>query len=79
MAGKNIMIHYHRRTGSYLVAEPRPWAKENQVHFPTYDFITNHPNMKSNESLLIEQQNSQRVANMPKIVLIQNLDSNLTL
>lgn len=62
-----------------MVTEPRPWARENQVHFPTYDFINNHPNVETIERFLIEQRNFQIVVNTPDFVLIQNVDPNLIL
>jgi len=79
MAAKHFMIYYHIGTGTYVVTEPRPWARENQAHFPTYDFTTNHPNVDTIERFLIEQRNFQRVINTPDIVLIQNVDPNLIL
>jgi hypothetical protein len=79
MSAKHFIIYYQRGAGTYVVTEPRPWARENQVHFPTYDFITNHPNVETIERFLIEQRNFQRVVNTPDFVLIQNVDPNLIL
>jgi hypothetical protein len=79
MAAKHFLIYYHRGAGTFVVTEPRPWARENQVHFPNYDFITNHPNVETIERFLIEQRNFQRVVNTPDFVLIQNVDPNLIL
>lgn len=79
MAAKHFLIYYHRGAGTFVVTEPRPWARENQVHFPTYDFIANHPNVETIERFLIEQRNFQRVVNTPDFVLIQNVDPNLIL
>jgi hypothetical protein len=72
-------IFHLRGAGTYAVTGSRPWARENQVHFPTYDFITIHANVESIERFLIEQRNFQRVVNMPDFVLIQNVDPNLIL
>lgn len=79
MAAKHFLIYYHRGAGTFVVTEPRPWARENQGHFPTYDFIINHPNVETIERFLIEQRNFQRVVNTPDFVLIQNVDPNLIL
>ena len=46
MAAKHFMIYYHRGTGTYVVTEPRPWARENQHYFPNYGFTNmkdDHP------------------------------------
>jgi hypothetical protein len=38
MAAKHFMIYYQKGSGTYVVTEPRPWARENQHHFPNYNF-----------------------------------------
>jgi hypothetical protein len=32
MAAKHFMIYYQKGSGTYVVTEPRPWARENQHH-----------------------------------------------
>jgi len=76
---KHFMIYYKRGTGTYVVTEPRPWARENQGHFPQYDFINNHPTTDDVENWLINNSHFQAVINTPEIVVIQNLDPNLNL
>jgi len=34
MAAKHFMFYYKRGTGTFVVTEPRPWARENQNLFP---------------------------------------------
>lgn len=35
------MIYYKKGSGTYIVPEPKPWAKENQNYFPRYTFQSN--------------------------------------
>jgi hypothetical protein len=80
MAAKHFIIYYAKGTGAYVVTEPRPWARENQVFFSNYSFQPNdHPTTKSIEKWLIENRNFQRVVNNDEVVVIQNLDPNLNL
>ena len=79
MAAKHFIIYYKRGTGTFIVTEPRPWAKENQHLFPEYDFINGTPITNEVERLLINQHGFQTVIENEDIVLIQNLDINLEL
>ena len=72
------MIYYQRGTGTYVVTEPRPWARENQHHFPAYTFQhNNHPTTDFVETWLIDIKNFKRVVDNDSISLIQNVDPNL--
>lgn len=78
MAAKHFMIYYHRGTGTFVVTEPRPWARENRHHFPNYTFQpNNHPTTDVVEAWLIENRNFQRVVDNDIVSLIQNVDPNL--
>jgi hypothetical protein len=80
MAAKHFMIYYKRGTGTYVVTEPRPWARENQHHFPNYTFQpNNHPTTDTVEAWLIENRNFQRVVDNDFVSLIQNVDPDLDL
>ena len=80
MAAKHFMIYYQNGSGTYVVTEPRPWARENQHHFPNYTFQpNNHPNTEVIEAWLIENRNFQRVINNNSISLIQNVNPDLDL
>ncbi len=79
MAAKHFMMYYKRGTGTFVVTEPRPWAKENQILFPDYDFIERVPTTNTVEQLLINQYGFQKVLENEDVVLIQNVDTNLTL
>lgn len=80
MAAKHFMIYYHRGTGTYVVTEPRPWARENQHHFPNYTFQpNNHPTTDAVEAWLIENRNFQRVVDNDFVSLIHNVDPDLEL
>jgi hypothetical protein len=39
MAAKHFMMYYKRGTGTFIITEPLPWARENQELFPDYNFI----------------------------------------
>lgn len=80
MAAKHFIIYYKKGTGTYVVTEPRPWARENQHHFPDYTFQPdNHPITKVIESWLINNKNFTRVVDNKFISLIQNVDPDLEL
>jgi hypothetical protein len=77
---KHYMIYYKSGTGTYLVTEPRPWARENQHFFPQFDFINTHPTTNEIEQWLIQNRNFQLpLINDNNVVVIQNLDPNLNL
>ncbi len=59
------MIYYKQGTGTYVVTEPRPWARENQHLFPHFDFVNNH-------HFEIDVETAA-------VVVIQNLDPYLVL
>jgi hypothetical protein len=62
MAAKHFMIYYGTGTGTYIVTEPRPWARENQNLFPNFTFQpNNHPTTNFIEDWLIENRNFVRV------------------
>lgn len=79
MAAKHFMMYYKRGTGTFVLTEPRPWAKENQILFPDYDFIERVPTTNTVEQLFINQYGFQKVLENEDVVLIQNVDTNLTL
>lgn len=73
------MIYYKRGTGTFVVTEPRPWARENQHHFPEYDFIDNHPTTNVIQNYLITNFNFVVGHADDEISVIHNLDPNLNL
>lgn len=79
MSAKHFMIFYKKGTGTFIVTEPRPWAKENQHLFPEYDFINRIPITTEVEKRLINHHGFQLVIDNEDIVLIQNLDISLEL
>ncbi|GAA6765734.1 hypothetical protein AAFH68_16720 [Flavobacterium sp. CGRL1] len=76
---KQFMIYYKRGTGTFVVTEPRPWARENQHHFPGIDFKKNHPKTDTIQNYLIENFNFTVGHNDDQISVIFNLDPNLDL
>lgn len=80
MAAKHFMIYYGIGTGTYIVTEPRPWARENQNLFPNFTFQpNNHPTTNFIEDWLIENRDFVRVFVNDEIIVIQNLNPNLIL
>lgn len=80
MSAKHFMIYYKKGTGTFVVTEPRPWARENRHHFPNYSFQPkNHPTTDFIEAWLIENRNFQRVVNNNVVSLIQNINPDLEL
>jgi len=75
------MIYYKKGTGSYVISEPRPWARENQHYFPHYSFLgNNHPTTEVVEELLINTKGFKRgFFNYPTVEVIYNLDPNIDL
>ena len=54
MDAKHFVIYYQRGAGTFVVTEPRPWARENQHHFPNFTFQpNNHPTPIEIEKWLI--------------------------
>jgi hypothetical protein len=75
---KHFIIYYPKGTGTYVVTEPRPWARNNPNYFPNCDFVNTHPTTSEIESFLIQYFDFHYVnTNNPDVVLIQNLDANL--
>ena len=80
MDAKHFVIYYQRGAGTFVVTEPRPWARENQHHFPNFTFQpNNYPTPIEIEKWLIDNRNFRKVVNTADIVVVQNLDPNLTL
>lgn len=76
---KHFMIYYKQGTGTYVVTEPRPWARENQGYFPGFDFINNHPTTDEVENYLINNQQFVVGHNDNDVKVIHNLDPGLGL
>jgi hypothetical protein len=78
---KQFIIYYKKGTGTYIITEPRPWARENQQYFPGYDFTpANHPTSDTIKNYLIENFNfKENLENNQEVQLIYNLDPNLEL
>lgn len=75
---KHILIYYKKGTGTYVVSEPRPWARENSILFPDYDFDKKHPTTETIEKWLIKNKNFKKSEfKNSNITLIFNLDPNV--
>jgi hypothetical protein len=81
MRNKHFLIYYKKGTGTFVVTEPKPWARENQEHFPNYNFQKkNEPTTENIEKYLMENFGFkiERFVN-PNIIVLRNLDPNLNL
>ena len=78
MAAKHFLIYYKKGTGTFVVTEPLPWARENQQFFPNFNFQgRNYPRTNEIEKWLIENKGFKRVLKGGRVVLLQNLNLNL--
>ncbi|GAO42321.1 hypothetical protein FPE01S_01_13350 [Flavihumibacter petaseus NBRC 106054] len=75
------MIYYKRGTGTFIVTEPKPWAHENQKHFPEYSFNDGDvPTVDEIETYLIKNYNFKLEADkINKISVLFNLNPSLNL
>ena len=76
---KQFIIYYKRGTGTFVVTEPRPWARENRHHFPEIDFEKKHPTTKYIQNYLINHLNFNIGHEDDEISVIYNLDPNLNI
>jgi hypothetical protein len=79
---KHYLIYYKQGTGTFIVTEPRPWARENQHHFPGFNFINaqvgNHPTTGDVEDYLMANFGFiQNVNPAAGISLLYNFDPNV--
>jgi hypothetical protein len=75
MANKHFIIYYKNGTGTYIVTEPRPWARENQNLFPDFDFTNITPTTNRIIKWLIENRGFQKqIFEERGIVVISNLN-----
>ena len=75
MANKHFIIYYKNGTGTYIVTEPRPWARENQNLFPGFNFTNITPNTNMIIKWLIENRGFQKqIFEESGIVVISNLN-----
>lgn len=78
-ADKHFLIFYKRGTGTFIVTEPRPWARENQAHFPNYDFISDEPTTNTICDYLVKEFNFVKQVDKSGIKAFTNLDPDLNI
>lgn len=78
MAKKHFMIYYQKGSGTFVVTEPRPWARENLNLFEEFDFNNNQPTTNYIENFLIQNYGFELMLNDDNVRLIQNVNLNLT-
>lgn len=76
---KHFMIYYKQGTGTYVVTEPRPWARENQHLFPGRNFVNDHPTTEEIENCLTDNHQFVVGHDDVNVKVIHNLDPNLGL
>ncbi len=73
---KHFIFYYKQGTGTYIITEPRPWSRENQHHFPNYDFIGNFPTTDVIENFLMVNYGFQQQL-YPTTSILYNFDPNM--
>ena len=74
------MMYYKKGTGTYIITEPLPWARENQSYFPKYTFQAKDcPTTQIIEKWLIKNKDFKKVVDNETVSLIQNLASEFEL
>lgn len=79
MAAQHFIMFYKNGTGTFIITEPRPWARENRHFFPEFDFVESHPTTKFIEEWLMKHKGFEKVLSTNQVVLIQNLNLNIDL
>lgn len=77
---KVFLIFYKIGTGTFIITEPIPWARENQKHFPTYNFTSkNIPTTNTICKYLRKNYNFEKQVDKNGIKAYTNLDPDLNL
>jgi hypothetical protein len=76
---KSFIIYYKRGTGTFVVTEPRPWARDNQDRFPNHNFQTTQPTTVEVESYLKDNFQFAEGHSDDNIRVIYNFDPSLEL
>lgn len=81
---KHFLLYYKKGTGTIVITEPRPWARENRHHFPGFDFLNaaigHHPTTDEVGEYLIENYHFQQYEspdNLIKVLFNFNPDIDL--
>lgn len=78
MAKKHFMIYYQKGTGTFVITEPRPWARENRNLFGGLNFDDNHPTPNFIEKKLVDEFKFIReIYEEENVVVTYNLNPNL--
>ncbi len=78
MNSKRYIIYYCKSAGTFVVTEPLPWSKQNQQHFPKFDFINSKPRTEDVNLWLQNNRNFLR-ENYEGVVVLYNLNPNIEL
>jgi hypothetical protein len=76
---KHFLIYYKRGTGTFIVTEPLPWARENQAHFPNYNFTSRVPTTNGICEYLVKEYKFKKQVDKSGVKAYTNLDPDLNL
>lgn len=75
MNNKHFMIYYKKGTGTYVITEPRPWARENLHLFIGVPLQDGAPRTKTIEDYLIDKHKFKiEEYNDENVTVLINLD-----
>lgn len=74
---KIFLIFYANGTGSYVVTEPMPWARENKHHFKSFNFIDKKPTSNVICKYLVDNFQFKKVVDNSGITTFVNLNPEL--
>jgi hypothetical protein len=77
MAVKDFIFYNKPSTSNFVVAEPRPWARENPYLFHEIDFTENFSNPTAIENFFTERFDFIEVKENKEEILLLNLDINI--
>ena len=76
---KHFLIYYKKGTGTFIVTEPLPWARENQKHFDKYNFTTKVPTTIAICEYLVKKYKFKKQVDKSGVKAYTNLDPDLNL
>lgn len=77
---KHFLIFYKKGTGTFIITEPLPWARENQAHFfPKYNFTTKVPTTNAICEYLEKKYKFKKQVDKSGVKAYTNLDPDLNM
>lgn len=76
---KHFLIFYKKGTGTFIVTEPLPWARENQAHFSKFNFTTKVPTTNAICEYLVKKYKFKKQVDKNGVKAFTNLDPDLNM